>query len=245
MEILTSEKFSKYPEIVFGFSTIKGGVSPAPFGMNLSIATNDTKENVYRNREIFFERLGINIQEVNFQKQVHSTDLIKIESPGFAGDCDATFTDKPGVFLTVSVADCLPVFIYDPVKKNVAGIHAGWRGTADGITLKTIEKIKNDLNSNPEDMIVFVGPCISQDKFEVGEEVGELYNEDVKFFRDGKYFIDIRSENVKQLLKAGVVEANIEHSSLCTFSERELLHSYRRDGKNSGRMFGVIGMKIV
>lgn len=243
MRIITSEKFSRFPEIVFGFSTKSGGISPEPFGMNLSVATNDAKENVYRNREIFFNNLGIDLSDVNFQKQIHSTDSVRIESPGFAGDCDATFTNKPGVFLTVSVADCLPVFIFDPVKKIIAGIHAGWRGSADQITFKTIERIKNEFNSNPEDMIVFVGPCISQDKFEVGVEVGELFTEDVKFFRNGKYFIDIRNENVKQLLKSGIVESNIEHCSLCTFTESELLHSYRRDGAASGRMFGVIGMK--
>lgn len=244
MKIIRSEFFSRYPEIFFGFSTKDGGVSPVPFGMNLSLATNDKRENVLKNREIFFSNLRIDINKVNFQKQVHSDSSVKIESPGFSGECDATFTDKPDVYLTVSVADCLPVFIYDPVRKMVAGIHAGWRGSADKITSKTITRLKSELGCKPENFIVFVGPCISQEKFEVGEEVGELFNEDVKFFKNGKYFIDIRRENEKQLLETGVLKENIEHNLLCTYKEGNLLHSYRRDGINSGRMFGVIGMSF-
>ena len=243
MKIITSEKFLQYPELIFGLSTKSGGVSPEPYGMNLSVATNDKKENVLRNREIFFSHLGIDLDKVNFQKQIHSSDSFKIESPGFAGDCDATFTDKQNIFLTVSFADCLPVFLFDPVRKIIAGIHAGWKGTANRITYKTIERIKNEYSCKAEDLIVFLGPCISQDKFEVGDEVGELFSEQVKIFRNEKYFIDIRKDNLLQLLEAEVLENNIEHNSLCTFNEQELLHSYRRDGLESGRMFGVIGMK--
>ncbi|KXK06219.1 MAG: Multi-copper polyphenol oxidoreductase laccase [Chlorobi bacterium OLB4] len=245
IKIIISNKFKKYPELIFGMSTTRGGISPEPYGMNLSLSTNDNPEHVLKNREIFFSELGISVENINFQKQVHSAESKYINVPGFAGECDATYTNQPGVFLTVSVADCLPVFLYDPGKKIVAGIHAGWRGTVGEIVKKTIGKLSKEFNCLPDKLIAFMGPCISQDKFEVGEEVGMLFADEVKYFRKGKYFIDIRGDNHRQLLESGVKEENIENNYQCTYSEFSTLHSFRRDGSQSGRMFGVIGMREV
>ena len=233
--------FQKFPEIKFGFSTIEGGVS-SPYGMNLSLATNDEKENVLKNREIFFCGLGIPLENVNFQKQVHSDISKDIICGGFAGECDATFTNKKDVFLTVSVADCLPVFLYDPKKRIISAIHAGWRGTADKITEKTIQQLITLYEVDPGNLVAYLGPCISQEFFEVGEEVGELFPEEVKYKKGLKYHIDLKKENSSQLLRVGVLEENIEISPHCTYGEKDTFHSYRRDREMSGRMFGVIGM---
>lgn len=242
MKIIRSELFSKYPQIKFGFSTKEGGISPEPFCMNLSLATNDSRDNVLRNREIFFGELGIPQEKINFQKQIHSDISQNIETGGFAGECDATFTAKKDVFLTVSVADCLPVFLFDPKNEVIASIHAGWRGTAEKIVSKTITKISEQFGTAPEYIIAFMGPGISQEYFEVGEEVGELFRDEVKIRKGEKFHIDLKKENFEQLIKSGVKAENIEISPLCTFKESGLLHSYRRDRERSGRMFGVIGL---
>jgi YfiH family protein len=241
MKIIRAEIFKKYPEIKFGLSTTDGGVSPQPFGMNLSVATNDSEENVIKNREIFFGELGIPLETVNFQKQIHSNQSKHIHKGGFCGDCDATYTDTMNVFLTVSVADCLPVFLYDPVKKIIAGIHAGWRGSADRIVEKTINSLKEEYSVNPADIIAYMGPCISQEYFEVGTEVGELFRDEVKFQKGEKYHIDLKKENHLQLLRSGVQKESIEISPYCTYRDKDTFHSYRRDGEKSGRMFGIIG----
>jgi len=242
MKIIRSELFSKFPQIKFGFSTKEGGVSPEPFCMNLSIATNDSEENVLKNRELFFGELGIPQETVNFQKQIHSDISKNIETGGFAGECDATFTAQKDVFLTVSVADCLPVFLFDPKNEVIASIHAGWRGTAENIVSKTISKISEQFGTASEDIIAFMGPGISQEYFEAGEEVGELFRDEVKIRKGEKFHIDLKKENFDQLIESGVKEENIEISELCTFKESGLLHSYRRDRERSGRMFGVIGL---
>lgn len=242
MKIIQPDIFKNYPEIKFGFSTAIGGVSPPPFGMNLSLATNDTKENVLKNRELFFDELGIQLEKVNFQKQIHSDISKCVLSGGFSGECDATYTNTLNIFLTVSVADCLPVFLYDPVKKIIAAIHAGWRGSAEKIVTKTINKLVSDFSIDPSELVVYLGPCISQEYFEVGQEVGDLFRDEVKFSKGEKFHIDLKKENLLQLVESGALEKNIEISSNCTYKENETFHSYRRDRDRSGRMFGVIGI---
>src|SRR5690606_20508941 len=96
------------------------------------------------------------------------------------------------VFLTVSVADCLPVFLFDPKNEVIASIHAGWRGTAENIVSKTISKISEQFGTASEDIIAFMGPGISQEYFEVGEEVGELFRDEVKIRKGEKFHIDLK-----------------------------------------------------
>jgi copper oxidase (laccase) domain-containing protein len=103
--------------------------------------------------------------------------------------------------------------------------------------------MKNELNSEAENMIVYVGPGISKDKFEVGKEVAELFPGKYVFPKNGKYFIDLKSNIFEQLLSLGLKKENIEMSELCTYCEEGYLHSYRRDREKSGRMFSVIGIK--
>jgi YfiH family protein len=242
MEIIRSALLGKYPEIVFGISTKEGGVSPPPFYMNLSFAVPDSEENVLKNREIFFNALGVNIDSVNFQKQVHCDDVKYIEQGGHIGDCDATVTDKKNVFLTVSVADCLPVFLYEPEKKVIAAVHAGWRGTERKIVQKAVKELEAKFSAEAAKMTAYIGPGICFKCFEVGDEVAEKFRDEVKEKRGEKYYINLSQENKIQLVEAGLKESSIEICSLCTMEEKDLLHSYRRDGINSGRMYGVIGV---
>jgi YfiH family protein len=241
--IIYSNLFKKFPEVVFGFSTKIGGVSPGSYGLNLSISAGDDLENVKLNRKIFFDRLGINEEQVTFQKQIHSTIINYSEKPKHFDDCDAIYTDKKNNFLAVSVADCVPIFLYEPEKKVIAGIHSGWKGTHGKILTLTIEELVNKYSINTSKLLAYIGPCISQDKYEVGEDVGKLFTDDVKYYKNGKYYLDLKKDNLKQLVSICVKKENIELSELCTFSEKDLLHSYRRDGNTSGRMFGVIGIR--
>ena len=110
-QIIRSELFKKFPELVFGFSTKTGGVSPEPYCLNLGASVGDDIENVKKNREIFFGELGIESNQVTFQKQIHSSIINYSETPQHFDGCDAIFTDKKNNFLAVSVADCIPVFL--------------------------------------------------------------------------------------------------------------------------------------
>ncbi|MEO8210319.1 MAG: peptidoglycan editing factor PgeF [bacterium] len=243
IQIIYSNLFKKFPELVFGFSTKPGGVSPEPYFLNLSLSVGDELENVKRNREIFFNELGINEEQVTFQKQIHSTVINYSDKPRYFDGCDAIYTNKINNFLAVGVADCIPVFLYEPEKKIIAAIHAGWKGTQGKILTKTIEELSKQFDINISKLTAYIGPGISQENYEVGEDVGKFFVDDVKYFSNGKYYLDLKKENYNQLISLGLKNKNIEISGLCTFKEKELLHSYRRDRDNSGRMFGVIGMR--
>lgn len=242
LKIIRSALLEKFPEVIFGFSTKPGGVSQDPFYLNLSSSVGDDPENVTENRNLFFKELGIVEKNVTFQKQIHSSIINYSPSPCHFDGCDAVFTDKKQNFLAVGVADCIPVFLYDPVKKVVAGIHSGWMGTKDKILSKTISELVKNFDTDPTELIAYIGPGICQDHYEVGEEVGLLFDENIRYKSGEKFYLDLKKDNFNQLLNSGVNKNNIEVSDLCTFKESELLHSYRRDGVRSGRMFGLIGM---
>ncbi len=240
--IIRSEIFEKFPELIFGFSTKPGGVSPEPYCLNLSNAVGDDPENVSANRNLFFSRLGIDESRITFQKQIHSSVINYSPHPAHFDGCDAIFTDVKNNFLAVGVADCIPVFLYDPVSKVIAGVHSGWKGTHEKILTKTISEIIKKFGINPANLTAFIGPGICSEHYEVGEEVGILFDEKYKHRSNGKFYLDLKKDNYDQLINSGVKQNSIEVSGLCTFCEKNLLHSYRRDGVKSGRMFGVIGI---
>ncbi|MBK8982590.1 MAG: peptidoglycan editing factor PgeF [Ignavibacteria bacterium] len=240
--IIRSEIFENFPEIIFGFSTKPGGVSPEPYCLNLSKAVGDDPDNVSANRNLFFTRLGIDESRITFQKQIHSSIVNYSPHPCHIDGCDAIFTDKKNNFIAVGVADCIPIFLYDPVSKVIAGVHSGWKGTYKKILTKTISELINKFEVNPANLTAFIGPGICSDHYEVGEEVGILFDDKYRYKSNGKYFLDLKKDNYDQLINSGVKHDSIEVSGLCTFCEKDLLHSYRRDGALSGRMFGIIGI---
>ena len=176
MEIITSRIFQNYPEIIFGLSTKSGAETISPFGFNLSLTVGDDPDLVLANREIFFNELGLTSGNVAFQKQVHSEIVTIVDNAGMIGESDAMITSRIGIGLAVSTADCVPVFVYDRINRVIAGIHSGWRGTQKKIVLKTLECMRNRFNSNPADLVIFVGPSISQKNYEVGSEVALLFD---------------------------------------------------------------------
>jgi len=240
--IIESELFKRYDNLKFGFSTKIGGVSPPPLNLNLSYSTGDKPENVKINRRLFFKKLDIDEERVTFQKQVHSSNVRYSELPQFIDGCDAIYTDKKNNFLAVSVADCIPVFLYSPETNVIAGIHAGWKGTSAEIVFSTISKLKQDYHINCKKLLAYIGPGICLDHYEVGNEVAELFNEDEKKQYGDKYLLDLKKANFNQLVKSGLSEENIETSELCTYCNPGLFHSYRRDGLKAGRMLGIIGL---
>jgi YfiH family protein len=243
MVILKSLLLNQFPEIIFGFSTKIWNNDQPPFYFNLSLSVGDNEEKVKRNRENFFNMLGLGLERIVFQKQIHS-DIIKyVDSPGYSGEGDSLITDKSNIGLTISVADCIPVFIYDRINKVIAAIHSGWRGTQKQILSKTLEKMKNDFNSKSENLYIYLGPSISQHNYEVSEEVACLFDSRYLIPQKDKFLLDIRKINYDMLIRYCISPAQIQISNLCTFEAKNLLHSFRRDGALSGRSFGVIALK--
>jgi polyphenol oxidase len=243
--VFIPEIFRQFKNVIGGQSMRHGGVSEFPYkSLNLGFSTSDKKENVLKNRELFFSELGITENQVAFSGQVHGVEILVAESAGRREGFDSVITNKKNLFVAVSVADCCPVLIYDAKNNAVAAIHAGWRGTANKIVTETLRKMKAEFGTSGENCYAYIGTCISECSFEVGADVAEKF--EIKFVRydenKKKYFVDLKKANKQQLLATGLEEKNIEVSPYCTIENNEDYFSYRREGQESGRMLGVIGI---
>ncbi|MDH7604214.1 MAG: peptidoglycan editing factor PgeF [Melioribacter sp.] len=245
MKIIQSYLFKKFPEIIYGFSTKVGLNRKEPYYFNMSYSVGDKKEIVEKNRKEFFKELGLNSFSIAYQKQIHS-DIVKIvDKPGYTGISDALITHVSGIGLAISSADCAAIFIYDPKNKIIAAVHSGWKGTHKKILEKTLHLMFEHFHSEPKNLFAYIAPSISQKNYEVKEDVASLF--DSKYLKkiNGRIFLDIKKANQDILLENGIPAEQIEISELCSFEEKDLLHSYRRDGKFSGRALGIIAMREI
>lgn len=243
MYILKPYIFKKYPEILFGFSTKISSDAKSTYYFNLSYSVGDDKNVVDKNRKVFFESIGLPFNNVGYQRQIHSDIVQVIGCGGDNGASDALITHEKNLGLAIAVADCTPIFIYDIKNKGIAAVHSGWKGTEQKILLKTLDKLHNEFKSNPENMICYIGPSISEANYEVGNEVAELFDKSFSKQNGEKYLLDVSGINYKTLLDFGIPKNQIQKSGLCTYEFESLLHSYRRDGNLSGRALGVIAIK--
>jgi YfiH family protein len=196
------------------------------------------------NREEFFSSLGFDPSSVVRGEQVHGDNIAMVENPGIHPATDALVTNKRGLLLGISVADCVPVLLVDKSTQTIAAVHAGWRGTAQRIAAKTVEYFMNKNHSHPENILAFIGPSAGVCCYEVGKEVAGNFSMEycVDADENGKCKLDLKRVNFTQLIESGVPANNIEVSEACTICD-ENFHSFRRDGTTSGRMLAVIGMK--
>ncbi len=243
MIILKPLIFEQFPEIIFGFNTKIGLNRKEPYYFNLSHAVSDKKEIVDENRNRFFAALKLDENKIVYQKQIHSNIVSYASKPGNIGESDALITDIPNLALSISTADCTPIFIYDKKNKVIAGVHSGWRGTAQKILLETLNRLKSDFNSECENLYVYIAPSISQEKYEIGSEVAEKFDDKYLLITNDKIYLNVAGVNYDILLNFGVKKSNIQFSNLCSYKMKNLLHSYRRDGLHSGRTLAVIAMK--
>ncbi len=243
MELFSSNIFNSYPEIIFGINPKYGFDREAPFYFNMSLTVGDDEKRVWENRGYFCSLLGIKPDQVAYQRQIHS-DIIRVaEQGGILGESDALITNKSMLGLAISTADCTPIFIYDRKKKVIAGVHSGWRGSEKRIVEKTVRKLKNDFGCSPDEMICFIGPSISKENYEVGEEVASLFDYQYSVEKQsGKFLLDVKKINYDMLINEGIPAENIEVSKECSFANPNL-HSYRRDKEISGRALGIIALK--
>jgi polyphenol oxidase len=230
--------FAEKTNILSGMSTRRGGGQSERFGMNLGSHVRDEPENVAVNKKIFFAHIGLSEKNLALPLQCHSTNVCAIVAPGQYEACDALITLQQHVILAVTIADCVPVMLLDPKTPAVGIVHAGWRGTSGGIVQKTVVKMIQEYKTDPAQVLVFIGPSAGKCCYEVGNEVAVLFGK--KSVPYSKTFLDLKNENRLQLLQVGVKAEHIEVSAFCTICEKELFHSFRRDGRNAGRMMAFI-----
>lgn len=242
IELLSPNIFDK-DKIISGVSK-RNVESFPPYGFTVSNAEIANDEEVQQNRMILASELGFDYRQMAFQKQIHG-DKIRYISQGAdnALESDGMMTDCKGMIISISIADCAAVLIYDPVIECICGVHSGWMGTKLNICKKAVRMMNEKFKSNPSDLIVYVSPCAGGDRYEVGKDVADFFPRSIKELPSGKFLFDNKNEIRLQLLDSGIQEQNIEISEICTISD-ENYHSYRRDGIKSGRMSAFIGMRI-
>lgn len=237
--------FAGFSEVIAAESTRHGGVSPAPFtSLNLGINTADEVANVDENRRRFFSAIGASVYAFASSHQVHGTEILYATEAGRYTGYDALITDKPGLLIGVTVADCAPILIYDPAHKVVAAIHAGWRGTVGGIVTKTLAQMQKQFGTDAGQCYAYVGTCIDECAFEVGPEVAEQFDTAFKRADAGsdKSFVDLKAANAHLLLTAGVPASQLDVSPFSTVLHNDTYFSYRAEQGQTGRLLAVIGL---
>lgn len=257
--MLNSDLFFEYSifqnhDIQTFTTTSRGGVSKGSYAsLNLNPFSADCAANVLKNRSIIANHLGLNVNNLFTPHQIHEDKILLINKDFLSlseeskrqqlEGIDAVITQEKGICIGVSTADCVPVLVYDPDSQVLATIHAGWKGTVKQIVVKTVRRMMQEFGSDPKQLIVGIGPSISQEMFEVGDEVGEAFVEagfdlDSIAYRNaktGKLHIDLWKINADQLIALGVQEQNIEIAGICTYRD-ENFFSARRQTIHSGRM---------
>lgn len=240
-----------------GFSTRLGGVSPFPeSSLNLAGFDEDTAVNIKENRRRFLTLFGGSYRLASAW-QVHG-DGVKIvrtdkDAANSGEKYDALVSDLPGILTGVKTADCVPVLIGDPGNTAFAAVHAGWRGTASSIVRKTVEKMRSEFGTLPDNLLCAMGPAALCGNYEIGAEVIESFSKNFAGYekylsptRAGHALIDLHLANEDQLLEIGVSRSNIFKAPFCTMERTDLFFSYRVEKAKygrTGRLMSVIGLR--
>lgn len=240
--------------IKHGVFTRHGGVSPHPwYSLNTGATVGDHPERVKANRERIYYSMGLNHTNSFDVWQVHGKKIFYADSARSPRDqiqkADAIVTNVPGLVLFMRFADCIPMLLFDPVHKAIGILHAGWKGTINGIAAETVAFMHKKCGSNPSEIIAAIGPSIQAHHYEIGREVVQLvksvYGDKAqKFllpvksnFGEGKMLFDLQKMNTHHLSSAGVYK--IENSGICTACNLDDWYSHRGENGETGR-FGAL-----
>ena len=226
-----------------------GGVSPEPWAsLNVGGLRGDDPARVLENRVRSFRALGKAPETVYDVWQVHSAEVISTKEPRSASvphlKADAILTDRPEVTLFMRFGDCVPILLYDPLRRIAGLAHAGWLGTVRGTVTATVAKMQAEFGSRPIDILAAIGPSIAAHHYEVGPEVVQqvhkAFGQDAEALltRSGKAIhFDLWAANRLLLEEVGV--RRIEIAGICTACHLEDWYSHRGEGGKTGR-FGAL-----
>ena len=252
---LTYPRLEEEKEFLHGFSTRLGGVSKEHlYSMNLSFARGDREENVRENFQRIAHAVGFQAEKMVFTHQTHTTNVRKVTEEdwgkGFSkerdySDVDGLITNVPQTVLTTFYADCVPIYLVDPVKKAIGLCHSGWRGTVGRISQVTIARMQEEYDSDPKDILAAVGPSICQNCYEVSGDVIEQFQDSFheKYWKElfyqkenGKYQLNLWKANEILLEEAGITKEHISVTDICTCCNPQLLYSHRASKGQRGNL---------
>lgn len=235
--------FQDIPNLLAGVSTRHGGVSQSPYNsLNLGKHTSDSQKAIDQNLELLCNDLGISVNQFARSYQSHGADIWHTSIAGYQENYDAIIATNEGIIAGVGIADCCPILLVDVQKKITAAIHAGWKGTVAQIAQKTAFQFIHSYQSKPQDLRAWIGPCISVNHFEVGDDVATHFADNEKTKVGQKYYVDLKKSNYNQLKSLGI--SAIEISDYCTIEHNEHFFSHRKEKGITGRMIAFVGFKI-
>ena len=254
---LRSEILEAAGGIAHGFSTRVGGVSTGMWdSLNLGVSRGDDPDRVRENYRRFLSAVGVEGSLLAMCNQVHGNEIRNLTTADLKRDpydkatfeADGVMTAIPGVTLTVFTADCLPVLLYDPVRRVIAALHAGWRGTASGIVTAAVEQMTAVYGCDPANILAAIGPGIDQCCFETHEDVPNAMTASlataclpfINLMENGKFSVDLKGINAKRLELAGLNPDHIDLCRDCTCCMENKYWSHRRQGTQRGSMASVI-----
>lgn len=226
----------------------------------LDIGSNDTYEKIKDKANKDYKDMCnlLNLDSTNIVRpyQTHTNNVKKVTNemgifPQDLQNIDGLITEEKNKILSLSFADCTPIYLYDKEKNIIGNIHSGWQGTIKKIAKSAIIKMKKEFNSNPKDIICVIGPTIRKCHFEVQEDVKNEFYNTFNYMKDidkiiefnkhtNSYFIDTVQINKELLKEEGILEKNITDSNICTYCNSNIIHSYRKEEKEAGRNTAII-----
>ena len=220
--------------------------------VNLAITLSSVDSKSREDMTLVCEDANFKINNLTSNIQIHSDIVNKIDEGNIGQklEGDALITNIPNVPLLIFTADCVPIAIIDKKNKAIGLAHAGWRGTYDEIAKKTIDKMKENYNTNSEDLVCMIGPSIGACCYEVSKDLVEKFNmnftnSNEKFYtiEEDRYKLDLRKVNEYILKECGVKEDNIVNLNLCTSCNSDKFHSYRKHNQTLKRIGTILQIK--
>jgi polyphenol oxidase len=237
---------------IHGFYTRKGGVSVGQWtSLNQGGTVGDERIHTIENRKRAFSFFDRKVESIFDVWQVHGNTVICADHPRDLDEphtkADAILTRNPEITLFMRFADCVPIILYDPIKKVVGAVHAGWKGTVNNIVKDTIQTLQRNFQVSPSDIIAGIGPSIGPDHYIVGEEVQakalDIFGDDIKqviSVIDQKIHFNLWRANEYLLQQQGV--KTVECAEICTACHLEDWYSHRAENGATGRFGALIAL---
>lgn len=246
--------------VALGFTTRQGGVSQGIYkSLNLGLHVGDQEELVLENRRRLAAVMASGLDDMVCCEQVHGGEVTVVGTgergrgirrlddalPGY----DAMITAEPGVYLLSFYADCVPVYIFDPVHRVVASAHCGWKGTMARITVNALAVMNREFGTQADAAWAFIGPGIGPCCFQISPDLGRRVHDEFPEWHDiisttgDSQYWNLTATNARILQAVGIKPDNISICELCTACHRELFFSFRRDRGETGRMAAWLGLQ--
>lgn len=265
VEFVQSAALNEIDFINHAFSTRLGGVSEGIWqSMNLNFGRGDDENDVRENFRLFAEAIGSSIANMVCSMQTHTTNVARVTRedcgngvllPQKFSDVDGLITNEPGVCLVTTYADCVPLYFVDKEGKAIGLSHSGWRGTVGNMAKATIDMMTEEFGSSPADITAFIGPSICASCYEVGRDVALMFAEaydkaeveqilkEKPVPGEKKYLLDLHAANLINIKNAGVQEADIHVTDLCTCCNPDVFFSHRASGGKRGGLCAFLEIK--